>query len=125
MFRVPENTTPLDHTSILKTIERRWNLPSLTRRDAAAPDVGDVLALGGPRTDDPLSGVTVPVSAVRNPAEDRPSHLQEVHAELVAGLPVPDDRGGAYHRMPVLRTGADYDAYIRMRTARWKALRKR
>jgi phospholipase C len=25
-----------DHTSILKIIERKWNLPPLTRRDAAA-----------------------------------------------------------------------------------------
>jgi phospholipase C len=26
----------LDHTSVLKLIEEKWNLPSLTRRDAAA-----------------------------------------------------------------------------------------
>jgi phospholipase C len=45
---------PLDHTSILKTIETRWNLPALTARDAAANDVGDVLTLTQPRTDDPL-----------------------------------------------------------------------
>jgi hypothetical protein len=25
-----------DHTSILKLIEEKWNLPALTRRDAAA-----------------------------------------------------------------------------------------
>jgi phospholipase C len=125
VFRVPQNSTPFDHTSILKTVERRWNLPALTRRDAAAPDVGDVLTLAQPRTDDPLSGVTVPVSAARNPAEDRPSHLQQVHAELVAALPVPDTRGGTHHVMPALRTGADYDAYIRARTAMWKASRKK
>jgi phospholipase C len=34
-----------DHTSILKTIERKWNLPALTRRDAAAPDILDALDL--------------------------------------------------------------------------------
>ena len=34
-----------DHTSILKTIERKWNLPPLTRRDAAARDVLDALDL--------------------------------------------------------------------------------
>jgi phospholipase C len=34
-----------DHTSILKTIERKWNLPPLTRRDAEAHDVLDALDL--------------------------------------------------------------------------------
>ena len=28
VFRVPAGTTPLDHTSILKTVERRWGLPA-------------------------------------------------------------------------------------------------
>jgi phospholipase C len=35
-----------DHTSILKLIERKWNLPSLTKRDAAAVDPLDALDLG-------------------------------------------------------------------------------
>ena len=39
VFRVPAGSMPLDHTSILKTVETRWGLPSLTARDAAAPDV--------------------------------------------------------------------------------------
>ena len=34
-----------DHTSILKTIERKWNLPPLTLRDAAAQDLLDSLDL--------------------------------------------------------------------------------
>jgi phospholipase C len=37
-----------DHTSILKLIERKWNLPPLTRRDAAAIDPLDALDLEGP-----------------------------------------------------------------------------
>jgi phospholipase C len=37
-----------DHTSILKLIERKWNLPPLTKRDAAADDPLDVLNLDGP-----------------------------------------------------------------------------
>jgi len=37
-----------DHTSILKTIQRKWNLPALTRRDAAAHDLLDLLDLTGP-----------------------------------------------------------------------------
>ena len=27
MFRVPEGPVLFDHTSILKTVEKRWNLP--------------------------------------------------------------------------------------------------
>jgi phospholipase C len=37
-----------DHTSILKLIERKWNLPALTDRDAAAADPLDALDLQGP-----------------------------------------------------------------------------
>jgi phospholipase C len=123
VFRVPAGSMPLDHTSILKTLENRWSLPSLTARDAAAPDVSAVLTLATPRTDDPLAGVVVPVSASRNPDDDRPSHLQEVHAELVSRLPVPDARGGTHHTMPNLKTNADYSNYIRTRTAEWIAAR--
>jgi phospholipase C len=37
-----------DHTSVLRLIERKWNLPPLTRRDQAARDfVDDVLDLDG------------------------------------------------------------------------------
>jgi phospholipase C len=34
-----------DHTSILKTVETKWNLPALTRRDANARDVLGMLDL--------------------------------------------------------------------------------
>jgi phospholipase C len=36
-----------DHTSVLKLIERKWNLPPLTRRDAAAADPLEALDLDG------------------------------------------------------------------------------
>jgi phospholipase C len=86
VFRVPADGTPLDHTSILKTIETRWGLPALTARDAAAPDVSAALTLSTPRTDDPLSGVTVPVSTGPNPSAGLPSHLEEIRAELLSRL---------------------------------------
>jgi phospholipase C len=121
VFRVPAGAMPLDHTSILKTIETRWGLSSLTARDAAAPDVSAALTLTTPRTDDPLAGVVVPVAATQNPDADKPSHLQQVHAALVAQLPVPDAKGGVHHTMPALKTNADYTRYIRSRTAAWKA----
>lgn len=37
-----------DHTSVLKLIERKWNLPPLTRRDAAAADPLEALDLQNP-----------------------------------------------------------------------------
>jgi len=52
VFRAKQGT--IDHTSVLKTIELLWNLDPLTKRDKAAPDLGDVLTLATPRTDDPL-----------------------------------------------------------------------
>ncbi len=82
VFRVLAGSTPLDHTSILKTVEQRWNLAALTARDAAAPGFGDVLTLSAPRTDDVLAGVTVPVSAAASPAAGQPSHLEEIRDDL-------------------------------------------
>ncbi len=40
--------TVYDHTSILATIERKWNLPALTYRDANANTVLDMLDLAAP-----------------------------------------------------------------------------
>jgi phospholipase C len=84
VYRAPAGGTPLDHTSILKTVEQRWNLPTLTARDAAAPGFGDVLTLTTPRTDDVLASVAVPVSSGPGPAASTVSHLEEIHADLVS-----------------------------------------
>ena len=84
VFRAPAGGTPLDHTSILKTVQQRWSLPALTARDAAAPGFGDVLTLAAARTDDALAGVTVPVAAGQTPSATTPSHLQEVQADLIS-----------------------------------------
>jgi phospholipase C len=124
VFRVPAGSMPLDHTSILATLETRWNLPALTERDAKAPHVGDVLTLTTPRTDDPLQGVTVPTAARADAATLPISHLQQVHAELVAELPVPDAQGGMHHVMPRLANCVEAKAYIDERTAAWLASRK-
>ena len=40
--------TVYDHTSILATIQRKWNLPALTYRDANANHFGDCLVSSGP-----------------------------------------------------------------------------
>ena len=84
VYRAPAGGTPLDHTSILKTVEQRWNLPTLTARDAAAPGFGDVLTLTTPRTDDVLASVTVPPPSGPGPAAATVSHLEEIHADLVS-----------------------------------------
>jgi len=89
VYRVPAGSVPLDHTSILKTVQQRWNLPSLTARDAAAPGFGDVLTLTTPRTDDVLAGVTVPVSGTAGPSAGQVSHLDAIRMELAARFAPP------------------------------------
>jgi phospholipase C len=84
VFRVPPGSVPFDHTSILKAVEERWNLPPLTQRDAVAPSIADVLSLTVPRTDDVLAQVTVPTATGTAPSAGLPSHLQEVQAELIS-----------------------------------------
>jgi phospholipase C len=123
VFRVPDGSMPLDHTSVLKTVETRWGLPALTRRDAAAPDVGGALSLGAPRADDPLAGVVVPVSRGANPAAAEVSHIQQIDAQLTAELPVPAEQLRSAPVLAAMRTPADYDQYTRSRTAVWKAAR--
>ncbi len=46
----PNYVSPVTHahTSILKLVERKWNLPSLTRRDHEADDLLDSLDLSAP-----------------------------------------------------------------------------
>jgi phospholipase C len=115
VFRVPAGGTPLDHTSILKTVQQRWGLPSLTARDAAAPGFAGVLTLAAARTDDPLAGITVPVSGGITPAAGRPSHLQEIQAELISRR-FPAGRDGLPGwPLPPDSSDADYDHYIRSR----------
>ena len=85
VFRVPAGSTPLDHTSLLATIEKRWGVAPLTKRDAAAPDVGAALSLRTPRTDDPLADVTAPMPPPTPAAlAAQPSHLEQVAAALLA-----------------------------------------
>jgi len=54
--------TTADHTSILKFIEKRFGLPALTNRDAAAHDLLDMFDFAGApwATPPDLSGVPVP-----------------------------------------------------------------
>jgi phospholipase C len=123
IFRVPAGGVPIDHTSVLKTIEQRWGLPSLTARDAAAPSLAEVLTLTTPRTDDPLAGVSAPRSSGQNPAAGEVSHLQRLQAQQVSDLQIPLSQ---LHDAPLLvsqHTPADYERYIAARSGTWKAAR--
>ena len=84
VYRAPAGGLPLDHTSLLKTVQQRWSLPSLTARDAAAPGFGAVLTLTTPRTDDVLAGVVVPVSGAITPIAGQVSHMEAIRQELAA-----------------------------------------
>lgn len=121
VFRVAPGATPLDHTSILKTVEVRWGLPPLTARDAAAIDLGDVLTLSVPRTDDPLAGVVVPTSKGTNPSARLASHLQRVYAEQLSQVAPPDH--GFEGRMD-LQSNEDVRAYIDRRLEAWRASKR-
>lgn len=115
----------IDHTSVLKTIEERWNVAPLTRRDAAAPSLGDVLTLGQPRTDDPLANVLAPQSMTSQPNRATPSTLERLHAWRVSKLPIPDENGRFDHAQPQLNSSAEIGEYIRDRMAAWDShLRK-
>jgi phospholipase C len=116
---------PLDHTSILKTVEVRWGLQPLTKRDAAAADIGAVLTLAAPRSDDPLKGVAVPTAPPSSQPSGRPTKLQKAFAELVSRLPVPEGAGGIHHVMPDLHSSQDYDSYISHQSAAWEVAKRR
>jgi phospholipase C len=118
VFRAKRGT--IDHTSVLKTIELRWQLAPLTARDKAAPDLGDVLTLATPRTDDPLQGIALPVSTVPPPNPSRPSILEQLHAVKVSHLPLPNDHGRYdHHTPPDLSSSAAIGDYIQTRMAAW------
>jgi len=115
----------IDHTSVLSTIELRWEVAPLTERDKAAADLGDVLTLATPRQDDPLAGVVVPSAGKLHPNLSKPSKLDLLHASQVAHLPVRNDQGTYDHTPPALLTSADVGDYIRARTAAWRHQRQR
>jgi len=91
-------------------------VPSLTKRDAAAPNVGAVLTLQKLRTDDPLSGVKVPTSAVPPPVSAKPDKFEAAIAEHAADLPLHDPTGnGHHHEAPLFETGDAAKQYARQR----------
>lgn len=127
VFRPSSGT--IDHTSVLKTIEELWDVPPLTKRDAAAPSLQAVVSLHAPRADDPLHGVVAPSFDEPHPHAARPSKLEQLHAWRVSQLPMPNEHGyyehGDHEHGPhaplsaALSDRAALHGYIEGRMARW------
>ncbi len=86
-----------DHTSVLRLIETKWNLPALTRRDANASNLLDCLDLSGSpafgdpptlpapalvaRGEVPRGGLPAAAKAPTVEAVGRPVHLPDTHRQ--------------------------------------------
>jgi phospholipase C len=116
VFRAKRGT--IDHTSAED--DRAEMGPRSGDRNTSAPDLGDVLTLAVPRTDDPLQGVPIPVANVAHPEQAEPSLIEMIHAHKVALLPLRNDQGSYdRHTPPDLSTSAQIGDYIQGRTAAW------
>jgi phospholipase C len=124
VYRSP-TAVPFDHTSILATAEKRFGVAPLTKRDAAAADVGGVLTLSTPRTDDPLAGVKPPVSKTSPRISSAPNHLVTALAETATSLPVPEAKGKAHrHDTPPFKNDQEAVAYADKRFRDYAKSRK-
>jgi phospholipase C len=131
VYRAPDGGPPHDHTSLLATVEKRWDLQPLTQRDAAAPDIGSALTLDQPRTDDPLAGIQPPAvipvtdaAGARIQQDDTPSHIQEVYASLAARLPIPQAAGAVpADAVNTLTTGTQHADFIESRLQTWNNIK--
>ena len=102
--------TPLDHTSILATLEKLFDLSPLTKRDAAAPAFLDVLTLESARTDDPMKGVVAPTADPSVQITSHASQIQKMHAGALAEKGLRET--GKTESHPDFETGEDVNKYI-------------
>jgi len=119
---------PFDHTSIIATLRARFGIGALGKRDAAAPDLGSILTLQTPRTDDPLAAIEPPAAAApilqagSPPVGAAPSSFLEAKAVAAAALPVPKDPiADPEAKVKTLRSAADQYNFIQQRLAAWHA----
>lgn len=106
-----KSETPLDHTSILKTIEELFNLLPLTNRDKAAPSILDVLSLSEVRKDDPMKGIKAPVA---DASVKIPNHASQIIKAHAASLTEHKNREtGENFKTPDFKTDEEAKDYIR------------
>ena len=77
-----------DHTSILAFLEKKWNLPPMTRRDAAAWDLRDMFDITKPQLSKPISlppapSINASLAKCRADGETPPT------PSLTTGIPTP------------------------------------
>ncbi|POZ61055.1 alkaline phosphatase family protein [Chromobacterium alticapitis] len=115
VYRAPSGAAPFEHTTLLKTIEARWNLPNLSARDAAASDIGGVLTLSTPRTDDPLANVQVPHFDGPIPSAADVTHIQQLHADALEAHPAVIASGEVRKNRPT--NSVEFENYLRSLSA--------
>lgn len=72
----PDGDVPFDHTSIIKTLRKRYGISrALTHRDAVAPDLEKVLDL-----DEPTEAGRIGIKAASSPASDDEAALDTARA---------------------------------------------
>lgn len=117
-----------DHTSIIKTVCKRWNLPPLTERDKMANDLSEVLTLDQPRDDAPLI-TPKPFERVPRPEDEPLNDFQKGVLALVAGVTAynrVDERKHFYERIADLLHLVENEAQIyRLKTIgeAWKFMK--
>ena len=131
----PPGQTPFDHTSVIATLRKRFALgPSLSARDAAAPDLEAALTLAeptnmGPQRIEALQVASMSTRAALAAAEEPPSDLQASLLELSRNLPTegedvsehvrrleavgPAPRAAPPQRMPPLPAGEIVDLNVK------------
>lgn len=102
--------TPLDHTSILKTVETLFDLTPLTARDEAASDVLDVLTLDTVRTDDPMNGIEPPTADTSVHIPDHASQILMAQADSLTDKRNREE--GAEHVTPTFQNDEEVHQYI-------------
>ncbi len=124
----PKGGPPFDHTSIIATLRARFGIGPLGKRDAAAPDVGSILSMATPRTDDPLSAIEPPTAADpvlragSPPVGASPSSFLVAKAEAAAALPVPTEPiADPEAKVKTLKSAADHYLFIQKRLTAWNA----
>jgi phospholipase C len=128
ILRACTDGPPFDHTSIIATLRARFGIAALGKRDAVAPNVGSVLTLATPRTDNPLADIKPPTAADpvleagSPPIGAAPSSFLVAKALAAAALPVPTAPiADPEAKVKTLRSAAEHYQFIQERLAAWHA----